>query len=194
MLGGYKKSDYDSERIFAKAEDGVEVPISLVYKKGFKRMALHRCCFAVTAPTGYARTRNFNSNTISLLDRGFVFAIAHIRGGGELGRSWYEDGKLLKKKNTFSDFISCAQYLIDQHYAAPKRVAILGGSAGGLLMGAVMNMRPDLFTTVIAIVPFVDLLNTMSDPSLPLTVTEYEEWGNPEDLKILRLHGVLFAL
>jgi len=118
-----------------------------------------------------------------LLDRGFVFAIAHIRGGGELGRSWYEDGKLLKKKNTFSDFICCAEYLIDQHYAAPKRVAILGGSAGGLLMGAVMNMRPDLFKTVIAIVPFVDSLNTMSDPSLPLTVTEYEEWGNPKDPK-----------
>jgi oligopeptidase B len=122
---------------------------------------------------------DFDPNTISLLDRGFVYAIAHIRGGEELGRTWYEDGKLLKKKNTFSDFICCAQYLIDQRYIAPKRVAIMGGSAGGLLMGAVMNMRPDLFTTVIADFPFVDLLNTMSDPSLPLTVTEYEEWGNP---------------
>ena len=135
------------------------------------------------APTGFPQTQILAQRTISLVDRGFVFAIAHIRGGGELGRTWYEDGKLLKKKNTFTDFIRCTQYLIDQRYAAPKRVAILGGSAGGLLMGAVMNMRPDLFTTVIAAVPFVDLLNTMSDPSLPLTVTEYEEWGNPQDPK-----------
>jgi oligopeptidase B len=183
VLGGYRKSDYASERIFAKAEDGVEVPISLVYKKGFKKDGTAPVLLYGYGAYGVCTDAAFNSNTISLLDRGFVFAIAHIRGGGELGRSWYEDGKLLNKKNTFSDFISCAQYLVDQHYAAPKRVAILGGSAGGLLMGAVMNMRPDLFTTVIAVVPFVDLINTMSDPSLPLTVTEYEEWGNPEDPK-----------
>ena len=183
VLGGYQKSDYVSERIFAMAADGVEVPISLVYKKGFKKDGTAPLLLCGYGAYGICSDADFNSTKISLLDRGFVFAIAHIRGGGELGRSWYEDGKLLKKKNTFSDFICCAQYLVDQHYAAAKRVAILGGSAGGLLMGAVMNMRPDLFTTVIAAVPFVDLLNTMSDPSLPLTVTEYEEWGNPEEPK-----------
>jgi oligopeptidase B len=183
VLGGYKKSAYGSERIFAKSEDGVEIPISLVYKKSFKKDGTAPLLLYGYGAYGICTDADFNPNTISLLDRGFVFAIAHIRGGGELGRTWYEDGKLLKKKNTFSDFICCAQYLIDQRYAAPKRLAILGASAGGLLMGAVMNMRPDLFTTVIAIVPFVDLLNTMSDPSLPLTVTEYEEWGNPEDPK-----------
>jgi oligopeptidase B len=117
------------------------------------------------------------------VDRGFVFAIAHIRGGGELGRSWYEDGKHLKKKNSFTDFVRCAEFLVEKKYAAPKRIVINGGSAGGLLMGAVMNLRPDLFTSVIAEVPFVDVLNTMSDPSLPLTVTEYDEWGNPQDPK-----------
>jgi oligopeptidase B len=183
VLGGYNKGDYASERLFAKADDGVEIPISLVYKKGFKRDGTAPLLLSGYGAYGICSDADFNSNTISLLDRGFVFAIAHIRGGGELGRTWYEDGKLLKKKNTFSDFICCAQYLVDQRYAAPKRVAIVGGSAGGLLIGAVMNMRPDLFTTVIAIVPFVDLLNTMSDPSLPLTVTEYEEWGNPENPK-----------
>ena len=183
VLGGYKKSDYVSERVFAKAGDGVEIPISLFYKKGFKKDGTAPLLLTGYGAYGISTDANFSSSTISLADRGFVFAIAHIRGGGELGRTWYEDGKLLKKKNTFTDFISCAQYLIDQQYAAPKRVAILGGSAGGLLMGAVTNMRPDLFTTVIAAVPFVDVLNTMSDPSLPLTVTEYEEWGNPQDPK-----------
>lgn len=183
VLGGYQKSDYGAERIFAKAEDGIDIPISLVYKKGFKKDGAAPLLLYGYGAYGECSDADFDSNTISLLDRGFVCAIAHVRGGEELGRTWYEDGKLLKKKNTFSDFICCAQYLIDQRYAAPKRVAILGASAGGLLVGAVMNMRPDLFTTVIAIVPFVDLLNTMSDPSLPLTVTEYEEWGNPEDPK-----------
>lgn len=183
VLGGYQKSDYGAERIFAKAEDGVDIPISIVYKKGFKKDGAAPLLLYGYGAYGECSDADFDSNTISLLDRGFVCAIAHVRGGEELGRTWYEDGKLLKKKNTFSDFICCAQYLIDQRYAAPKRVAILGASAGGLLVGAVMNMRPDLFTTVIAIVPFVDLLNTMSDPSLPLTVTEYEEWGNPEDPK-----------
>ena len=183
VLGGYKKSDYASERVFAKADDGVEIPISLFYKKGFRKDGTAPLLLTGYGAYGISTDANFSSSTISLVDRGFVFAIAHIRGGGELGRTWYEDGKLLKKKNTFTDFVSCTQYLIDQKYAAPKRVAILGGSAGGLLMGAVMNMRPDLFTSVIAAVPFVDVLNTMSDPSLPLTVTEYEEWGNPQDSK-----------
>jgi len=183
VLGGYKKSDYASERVFAKADDGVEIPISLFYKKGFRKDGTAPLLLTGYGAYGISTDANFSSSTISLVDRGFVFAIAHIRGGGELGRAWYEDGKLLKKKNTFTDFVSCTQYLIDQKYAAPKRVAILGGSAGGLLMGAVMNMSPELFTSVIAAVPFVDVLNTMSDPSLPLTVTEYEEWGNPQDPK-----------
>jgi len=183
VLGGYKKSDYASERVFAKADDGVEIPISLFYKKGLRKNGTAPLLLTGYGAYGISTDANFNSSTISLVDRGFVFAIAHIRGGGELGRTWYDDGKLLTKKNTFTDFVSCAQYLIDQQYAAPKRVAILGGSAGGLLMGTVMNMRPELFTSVIAAVPFVDVLNTMSDPSLPLTVTEYEEWGNPQDPK-----------
>ena len=183
VLGEYKKSDYASERVFAKADDGVEIPISLFYKKGFRKDGTAPLLLTGYGAYGISTDANFSSSTISLVDRGFVFAIAHIRGGGELGRTWYDDGKLLTKKNTFTDFVSCAQYLIDQQYAAPKRVAILGGSAGGLLMGAVMNLRPELFTSVIAAVPFVDVLNTMSDPSLPLTVTEYEEWGNPQDPK-----------
>ncbi len=183
VLGGFDKNNYQMERIFAKADDGVEVPISLVYKKTFKKDGTAPLLLYGYGAYGVCTDADFSSNVVSLLDRGFVFAIAHIRGGGELGRGWYEDGKLLNKKNTFTDFIRCAEYLVDQGYAARKRVAILGGSAGGLLMGAVTNMRPDLFTTVIAAVPFVDLLNTMSDPSLPLTVTEYEEWGNPEDPK-----------
>ena len=183
VLGGYKKSDYASERVFAKADDGVEIPISLFYKKGFRKDGTAPLLLTGYGAYGISTDANFSSSTISLVDRGFVFAIAHIRGGGELGRTWYDDGKLLKKRNTFTDFVSCTQYLIDQQYAAPKRVAILGGSAGGLLMGAVMNMRPELFTSVIAAVPFVDVLNTMSDPSLPLTVTEYEEWGKPQDPK-----------
>jgi oligopeptidase B len=183
VLGGFDKSNYQSERVFAKATDGVEVPISLVYRKGSKKDGSAPLLLDGYGAYGLCEDADFDSDIISLLDRGFVYAIAHIRGGGELGRTWYEDGKLLNKKNTFTDFIACAQYLVDQGYASPKKLAITGGSAGGLLMGAVMNMRPDLFTTVIADVPFVDLLNTMSDPSLPLTVTEYEEWGNPQDPK-----------
>jgi oligopeptidase B len=183
VLGGYNKNNYQLERVFAKAADGVEVPISLVYRKGFKKDGSAPLLLDGYGAYGISEEDDFDSDVVSLLDRGFVFAIAHVRGGGELGRTWYEDGKLLHKKNTFSDFIACAQYLVDQGYASSKKVAITGGSAGGLLMGAVMNMRPDLFTTVIANVPFVDILNTMSDPSLPLTVTEYEEWGNPQDPK-----------
>jgi oligopeptidase B len=183
ILGGYDKNNYQMERIFAKANDGVEVPVSLVYKKGLKKDGTAPLLLYGYGAYGVCTDADFDSNTISLLDRGFVYAIAHIRGGGELGRTWYEDGRLLNKKNTFSDFISCAEYLVNHGYVSPRRVAIIGGSAGGLLMGAVMNMRPELFSTVIAEVPFVDALNSMSDPSLPLTVTEYEEWGNPQDPK-----------
>jgi oligopeptidase B len=181
VLGGYRKSDYMSDRIFAKADDGTLIPISIYYKRGFRRDGVAPLWLNGYGAYGIPTDASFSSNRLSLVDRGFVYAIAHVRGGGELGRTWYEDGKLLKKKNTFTDFIRCAEFLIEQRYVSPKKIVICGGSAGGLLMGAVMNMRPDLFTTVIAIVPFVDVLNTMSDPSLPLTVTEYEEWGNPKD-------------
>jgi oligopeptidase B len=183
VLGGYRKSDYASERIFATADDGTMIPISIFYKRGFRKDGTAPLWLYGYGAYGVSTDASFSSTSLSLVDRGFVFAIAHVRGGGELGRTWYEDGKLLKKKNTFTDFIRCTEFLIEQRYASPEKIAICGGSAGGLLMGAVMNMRPDLFTTVVAAVPFVDVLNTMSDPSLPLTVTEYEEWGNPEDPK-----------
>ncbi|MGA8659641.1 MAG: S9 family peptidase [Chthoniobacterales bacterium] len=183
VLGGYNKSDYIEERVFAKAEDGADIPISLFYKKGFQRDGHAPLYLTGYGAYGINNDAEFASTRLSLVDRGFVYAIAHIRGGGELGRSWYEDGKLLNKKNSFTDFIRSTEFLIDHKYCSPGKVAISGGSAGGLLMGAVMNMRPDLFTTVVALVPFVDVLNTMSDPSLPLTVTEYEEWGNPNEPK-----------
>jgi oligopeptidase B len=181
VLGGYNKSEYVTERLFAKADDGAEIPISLFYKKGFKKNGTAPLWLDGYGAYGVDNDVYFSPAPISLVNRGFVYGIAHIRGGGELGRTWYEDGKLLKKKNTYTDFIRATEHLIQQNYVSPKKVAIWGGSAGGLLMGAVMNMRPDLFTTVIAAVPFVDVLNTMSDPTLPLTVTEYEEWGNPKD-------------
>jgi len=181
VLGGFNRDNYAEEQIYAKADDGVEIPISLFYRKGFRRNGLAPIILTGYGAYGLSEEAEFTSARLSLVDRGFVFAIAHIRGGGELGRTWYEDGKLLKKKNTFTDFIRCAEYLLEQKYGSPHALAINGGSAGGLLMGSVMNFRPDLFTTVIAAVPFVDILNTMSDPSLPLTVTEYEEWGNPAE-------------
>jgi oligopeptidase B len=181
VLGGFNRDNYTEEQIYAKADDGVEIPISLFYRKGFERNGSAPIMLTGYGAYGLCEEAEFSSARLSLVDRGFVFAIAHIRGGGELGRTWYEDGKLLKKKNTFTDFIRCAEYLLEQKYASAHALAINGGSAGGLLMGSVMNLRPDLFTTVVAAVPFVDVLNTMSDPSLPLTVTEYEEWGNPAE-------------
>ena len=181
VLGGFNRDNYAEEQIYAKADDGVEIPISLFYRKGFRRNGSAPIILHGYGAYGLSEEAEFSSARLSLVDRGIVFAIAHIRGGGELGRTWYEDGKLLKKKNTFTDFIRCAEYLLEQKYGSPHALAIDGGSAGGLLMGSVMNIRPDLFTTVIAAVPFVDILNTMSDPSLPLTVTEYEEWGNPAE-------------
>jgi oligopeptidase B len=185
VLGGFRKSDYGSDRIFAQADDGTSIPISIFYKRGFRRDGTAPLWLNGYGAYGIPTDASFSSNSLSLVNRGFAFAIAHVRGGGELGRTWYEDGKLLKKKNTFTDFIRCTEFLVQQGYVSPKKIAICGGSAGGLLMGAVMNMRPDLFTTVIAAVPFVDVLNTMSDPTLPLTITEYEEWGNPKDQKYL---------
>ena len=181
VLGGYDPALYHSERRFATAEDGTKIPISLVYKKGFKKDGSNPLFLYGYGSYGVTMEPTFNANRLSLLDRGFIFAIAHIRGGGMLGRTWYENGKFLYKKNTFTDFISCAEYLITENYTSKSQLVIYGGSAGGLLMGAVVNMRPDLFKVVVAKVPFVDVVNTMLDASIPLTVTEYEEWGNPNE-------------
>ncbi len=181
VLGGYDPSQYVSERVYATAPDGVKIPISLVYKKGFAKDGKAPALLYGYGAYGISMDPTFASDRLSLLDRGFVYAIAHIRGGADLGKPWHEDGRILKKKNTFTDFIAAAEYLIAQKYTSPSRLAIMGGSAGGLLMGAVTNMRPDLFAVVVAMVPFVDALNTMLDASLPLTVGEYEEWGNPNE-------------
>lgn len=176
---GYDHAVYSSERVFATAADGAEIPISLVYKKGMIRDGNNPLILYGYGSYGITVEPGFSSPRVSLLDRGFIFAIAHIRGGQEMGRRWYEDGKLLKKKNTFTDFIACAEFLIKEQFTSPEKMAVMGASAGGLLMGAVTNMRPDLFNAVVAKVPFVDVVNTMLDASLPLTVTEYEEWGDP---------------
>lgn len=181
VLGGYNPSLYQEERIFARASDGTLVPISMVYKKGMIRNGKNPLFLYGYGAYGISSEPYFSSNRLSLLDRGFIYAIAQVRGGGEMGRYWYEQGKLLNKKNTFTDFIACAEHLINEKYASKDELVMNGGSAGGLLMGAVTNMRPDLFKVVIADVPFVDLINTMLDPSLPLTVIEYEEWGNPHE-------------
>ena len=181
VLGEYDPSRYESQRIFAKVADGTQIPISLVYKKGMTQDGNNPLLLIGYGSYGFSIDPNFSSNSLSLLDRGFIVAIAHIRGGGEMGRPWYESGKLLNKRNTFTDFIACAEHLIAENYTMSDKLVIRGGSAGGLLMGAVMNMRPDLFKTVIAHVPFVDALNTMLDASIPLTVIEYDEWGNPNE-------------
>jgi oligopeptidase B len=178
--GGYDASQYQSERIFAKAPDGAEVPISLVYHRGFERNGASPLLLYGYGAYGHSIDPRFSSDRLSLLDRGFVFAIAHIRGGAELGEEWHDQGKLLRKKNTFTDFIACSEHLLAARYTSTERLAIMGGSAGGLLVGAVLNLRPELFHAAIAKVPFVDALNTMLDPTLPLTIAEYEEWGNPE--------------
>ncbi|MCS6807868.1 MAG: S9 family peptidase [Candidatus Kapabacteria bacterium] len=179
--GGYNPEDYVVERLAAKSHDGVMIPLSLVYRKGLQKNGLNPTLLYAYGSYGISTEPTFNSNRISLLDRGFIYAIAHIRGGGEMGKQWYEDGKLLKKKNTFLDYIAAAEHLITQGYTNPQKLVANGGSAGGLLMGAVMNMRPDLFKAVHAAVPFVDVINTMLDASLPLTTAEYEEWGNPNE-------------
>jgi len=181
VLGGYDASLYESQRIFAKAEDRTMIPISLVYKKGILKDGRNPLLLTGYGSYGSSSEPYFSSNRLSLLNRGFIYAIAHVRGGGEMGRYWYEEGKLLNKMNTFTDFIACAKHLIVEEYTSRDGLVISGGSAGGLLIGAVINMRPDLFKGVVGDVPFVDLLNTMLDPSLPLTVLEYEEWGNPND-------------
>lgn len=179
VLGSFKKENYITERIYATAKDGVKVPISLVYKKDTKRDGTAPLLLYAYGSYGYSTDASFSSSRLSLLDRGFIYAIAHIRGGQEMGRKWYEDGKLLKKKNTFTDFISCGEELIAKKYTTNGHLYANGGSAGGLLMGAIVNMAPALWNGVVADVPFVDVITTMSDPSIPLTTNEYDEWGNP---------------
>lgn len=179
---GYDPSLYEAVRLMAPARDGVLVPMSIVYKKGLQRNGQNPTLLYAYGSYGASMDPYFQANRLSLLDRGFIFALAHIRGGSEMGRAWYENGRMLHKRNTFNDFVDCAEYLIKENYTAPAHLAIQGGSAGGLLMGAVTNDRPDLFQAVIADVPFVDVLTTMSDPSIPLTVIEWEQWGNPANL------------
>lgn len=179
VLGTFKSENYQSERIFAKATDGTLVPVSLVYRKDTHAKKPANLYLTAYGSYGSSFDPYFSSIRLSLLDRGFTYAIAHIRGGQEMGRPWYNDGKLLKKKNTFTDFIACAEHLVATGHTSKEKLVINGGSAGGLLMGAVVNMRPDLFKVVVADVPFVDVINTMLDPSLPLVREEYEEWGNP---------------
>ena len=179
VLGDFEPANYVAERLTATSHDGTQVPLSLVYRRGFERNGRAPLYLYGYGSYGIVTDPAFSPERLSLLDRGYAFAIAHIRGSGDLGRLWYEDGKLGHKKNTFLDFIACAEHLVANHYTSPDRLAIAGGSAGGLLMGAVTNLRPELFHTVVAHVPFVDVVNTMLDETLPLTVTEYEEWGNP---------------
>lgn len=180
VLGGYDPKNYITERIYVTARDGAKVPVSIVYKKGFEKNGRMPLLLYGYGSYGHSIDPVFSSNRLSLLDRGFAYAIAHIRGGEEMGRQWYEDGKLFKKKNTFTDFIDCADYLVAQHYTDSTHLYAMGGSAGGLLMGAVVNMRPTLWNGVIAAVPFVDVVTTMLDESIPLTTGEFDEWGNPK--------------
>jgi oligopeptidase B len=177
----YDRTLYESQRIFATAADGRKIPMSVVYKKPLKQDGNSPLYLYGYGAYGYSLDPYFSSNRISYLDRGFIYVIAHVRGGGEMGRYWYDEGKLMNKKNTFSDFIACAEHLVAEKYTSPEKMVCGGGSAGGLLIGAVVNMRPDLFKVAIADVPFVDVMNTMLDSTIPLTVTEYEEWGNPND-------------
>jgi oligopeptidase B len=181
VLGGYDAKQYVTERLYATAKDGTKVPISLVYKKGFEKNGAAPMLLYAYGSYGSSMDATFSSSRLSLLNRGFVYAIAHIRGGQEMGRQWYEDGKMMKKKNTFTDFIDCGEFLIKEKYTSKGHLYAQGGSAGGLLMGAVVNMAPDLWNGVIAQVPFVDVVNTMLDESIPLTTNEFDEWGNPKD-------------
>ncbi len=181
VLGGYNPEEYVTERTFATATDGTKVPISLVYKKGTKKDGSAPLFLYAYGSYGASMDPTFSSIRLSLLDRGFIYAIAHIRGGEEMGRQWYEDGKMMKKINTFTDFIDCGKYLIENKYTSKGHLYAEGGSAGGLLMGAVVNMAPDLWNGVIAAVPFVDVVNTMLDETIPLTTNEYDEWGNPNN-------------
>ena len=177
----FDKNNYISERVWATAEDGTEIPVSLVYKKGIKRNGKNPLLQYGYGSYGATMDPYFSTTRLSLLDRGFIYAIAHVRGGEYLGREWYENGKLLHKKNTFTDFVDISEYLIEQKYTSPEHLYAMGGSAGGLLMGAVINMAPELYNGVVAAVPFVDVVTTMLDETIPLTTGEYDEWGNPND-------------
>jgi oligopeptidase B len=180
VLGGkFDKNNYAEERVWATATDGTKVPISMVYRKELNKDGTNPLLQYAYGSYGYSMDATFSSTRLSLLDRGFIFAIAHIRGGEDLGRQWYEDGKLLKKKNTFTDFIDCSKFLINEKYTSPLHLYAEGGSAGGLLMGAIANRAPELYNGIIAQVPFVDVLTTMLDDTIPLTTGEYDEWGNP---------------
>ena len=179
VLGGYNPKNYVTERHFATTSDGTKIPISLVYKKGIELNSNTPCLLYGYGSYGANMEPRFDQKRLCLIDRGFVYALAHVRGGQEMGRYWYDQGKWLNKKNTFTDFIACAEHLVAQHYTSTERLVINGRSAGGLLMGAVTTMRPDLFAAVVAGVPFVDVVTTMLDESIPLTVGEYDEWGNP---------------
>lgn len=181
VVGGYDPKNYVTERLHAVATDGTQVPISLVYKKGFQKDGNGPLLLYAYGSYGSSMDASFTSTRLSLLDRGFAFAIAHIRGGQEMGRYWYEDGKMMKKKNTFTDFIDCAKFLVKEKYTSSEHLYAQGGSAGGLLMGAVANMAPELWHGMIAQVPFVDVVNTMLDESIPLTTNEFDEWGNPKN-------------
>jgi oligopeptidase B len=182
--GGFDSTLYGSERVWVEASDGVKVPVSVVYRKDFFKCNSKNPLYIYGYGSyGYPLPIGFSPSRLSLLDRGVVIAYAHIRGGGEMGDSWHDAGKMMVKRNTFSDFIAVTEQLVAKGYGAKDRVAIEGGSAGGLLMGAVVNERPDLFRVVLSHVPFVDVMNTMLDASLPLTVAEYEEWGNPNEEK-----------
>jgi len=177
----FSSDNYTSERLMVEVRDGVKVPVSMVYKKGVERNGENPFLLYAYGSYGASMDPYFSSVRLSLLDRGFVYAIAHIRGGQEMGRMWYEDGKLLKKQNTFNDFEDVGRAMVEMKYTSPDHLYAMGGSAGGLLMGAVMNQAPDLFNGVVAAVPFVDVINTMLDETIPLTTFEFDEWGNPKD-------------
>ncbi len=179
--GGFDRELYGSERLFATADDGARIPVSLVYRKDRKGDGTNPLHVYGYGSYGYSLPIGFNSNRLSLLDRGFVMAYAHIRGGGDMGKPWHDAGRLMEKRNTFTDFVAATEELLKSGYGDPKRVSAEGGSAGGLLMGAIVNLRPDLYRAIVSHVPFVDVMNTMLDASLPLTVPEYEEWGNPNE-------------
>jgi oligopeptidase B len=181
VLGSFTKSDYVEERTFVPARDGKLIPISIVYKKGFAKDGRGPLLQYAYGSYGYSLDPTFSSARLSLLDRGFAYVLCHIRGGQELGRQWFEDGRMLNKLNSFHDFIDCSEYLIREKYTSTDKLFAMGGSAGGLLMGGIINMRPDLYKGVLAAVPFVDVVTTMSDESIPLTTGEYDQWGNPAD-------------
>lgn len=181
VVGGHDPNQYVTKRLFATVRDGKKVPISIVYKKGFELNGKNPLLLYAYGSYGSSMDPWFSSTRLSLLDRGFAWAIAHIRGGEEMGREWYEDGKMFKKINTFNDYIDCAKFLIGEQYTSEEHLYAMGGSAGGLLMGAVVNMAPELFNGVIAAVPFVDVVSTMLDETIPLTTNEFDEWGNPKN-------------